>query len=80
MQHSKTIYIEPLTYKIHKIISLNIDSSHIQQTIQHYGRVLKAIDILRSIPSITIYQVSLVKSNFQKYFLVRSKNQNQDIY
>jgi len=69
-----------LAYKIHKISSLNIDSSHIQQTTQHYGRMLKAIDILRSIPSITVYQVSLFKSDFQKYFPVRSKNQNQDIY
>jgi len=69
-----------LTYKIHKISSLNIDSSHIQQTIQHYGQVLKANDILRSIPSITVYQVSLFKSDFQKYLPVRSKNQNQNIY
>jgi len=48
------------------ISSLNIDYSHIQQTIQHYDRVLKAIDILRSIPSITVYHVSLFKSDFQK--------------
>ena len=71
---------QSLAYKSHKISSLNIDSSHIQQTIQHYDRVLKAIDILRSIPSITVYQVSLFKSDFQKYFLVKSKNQNQNIY
>jgi len=69
-----------LAYKIHKISFLNIDSLHIQQTIQHYSWVLKAIDILRSIPSITVYQVSLFKLDFQKYFLVRSKNQNQNIY
>jgi len=29
-----------LAYKIHKISSLNIDPSHIQQTIQHYVQVL----------------------------------------
>jgi len=47
---------------------LNIDSSHIQQTIQHYGRVLKAIDILRSIPSITYIKYHCSNQIFRNTF------------
>ena len=34
--------------------------------------------MLKSIPSITTHQVFSFRSDFQKYFPVRSKNQNQE--